>query len=297
VTVKTLLSVKKSAYEYKREKAASGVDCDAEIFLATPSRRLDDMIASHDEQKRSVDLIKKAMDELRFIYVELDPDGVADEIYHKGNRPDFVIAAGGDGTVLRTAQYLTDELMLGVKTDKRSEGYLCGVKNPGLVKKALLEIEKMPVNKLNRIEFAINGQTINNPNIITESILPLYALNEGIFCSKMPFVNTQFEIIEDGVARKYKELGLIMAPATGSTAILKSDGGELMNLFDTRIQYLPVFKRSEKPKYTYKLTLRCCDSESGLKIDGARNMISVSDGAIITAAGGKALNLLGRIRY
>ena len=288
------LAVKKSAYDYKKDQAK--LDREAEEFLHRKSRRLENMIKSHEEQEASVGIIKTALDVLKWEYSVMDSEGVAEDLYLYEKKPDLVIAAGGDGTVLRTAQYLKEEQLLGVRTDSRSIGYLCGVKDPEHLKKALEGLGSLPRQKLNRLEFLLDGKQVNNPYLFDEYSIPLLALNEGLYCNENPAMSNQYEILLDGVVHEYKSSGLIIATATGSTGIIAKYRGEKMNLSDDRIQYVPRSAPHEKPKYADSLTVRNNTHGTVLIPDGSREMITVPEDSVLTARKGLALTMVGRIR-
>ncbi|MBI4095410.1 MAG: NAD(+)/NADH kinase [DPANN group archaeon] len=111
-----LLSAKQTAYEYfKREN-----DNLAEILSAED---LATIKAGHDEHYAALNHVRKVLESLGIPYQRVYQPYAAFEEF-KGR--DLVISVGGDGTVLNTAHYITDETpVLTVKSDGRSKGALC----------------------------------------------------------------------------------------------------------------------------------------------------------------------------
>ena len=135
---------------------------------------------------------------------------------------DLVIAVGGDGTLLRAAQYITDKtFVLGVNTNPEiNEGfYMTTDKHDFENKLNNLINNKITILKLNRLKAIINNKPI-----------PELALNEFYIGSDKAYSTSRYCIITKGKREFQKSSGVLVATSSGSYAWLKSAGGEVLPL-------------------------------------------------------------------
>ncbi len=129
---------------------------------------------------------------------------------------DFVIAIGGDGTVLSASHYLIDKPILAVNSSpKTSEGALTTIRIDQLEEK-LKEIKSKNFRQenLERIEVLIN----NKP-------LDLLSLNEVFIANEKAYLVSKYKIRFRNKIEEQRSSGLIFSTGTGSTAWFKSAGG------------------------------------------------------------------------
>ncbi len=132
---------------------------------------------------------------------------------------DFVVAIGGDGTVLSASHYLVDKPILTVNSSpKTSEGVLTKIPIDKIYDKLDEIKENISVEKLERISVFINNKKI-----------PLLALNEVFIANKKSYLISKYKIKFNGGEEIQRSSGLIFSTGTGSTAWFKSAGGKPFN--------------------------------------------------------------------
>ncbi len=142
---------------------------------------------------------------------------------------DLVVTVGGDGTFLHTARHVASQPMLGVNSSpSTSIGHYCGCTldtfPPTL--EAFLEGRAQP-RRLVRIAIDVDGRP-----------LPFMALNEVLFANTSPAASTRYALQVNGLTELQLSSGIWIATASGSTAAIRSAGGEIMAARDKRLQYL-----------------------------------------------------------
>ena len=144
-------------------------------------------------------------------------------------RVDLVIAVGGDGTFLLCARKLRKTPILGINSAPGSSvGYYSAATQENLPEILdAVRSGKMQPTPLNRIEITLRN-----------SRLPYPALNDMLFAHRFPGAATHY-LMRVGEQREvHVSSGIWVATATGSTAGIRSAGGEVMPLNDRRLQYL-----------------------------------------------------------
>src|SRR5512137_145548 len=115
---KVLLSTKKTALEYYKEKSDFLEDM-------LPPEDLQEVRAGHNAHYASLDYVRKVLSEHG---IDFCRSYMPYSEYEDFKGKDLVICVGGDGTVLNSAQYVTDSTpLLMVRSDKRSAGVLCEI--------------------------------------------------------------------------------------------------------------------------------------------------------------------------
>ena len=160
----------------------------------------------------------------------------------KGDK-DLVISLGGDGTLMEVAWRLKSRPpLMGLNSDPRkSVGALCAgaVEDlPGLLDR--LEAEELRPSSLNRIRVRLNGQEVIGP-----------CLNDVLFAHLCPAGLSRFEMAilpsdqvweaplgPDGPFQLYRCSGIWIASGAGSTAAIRSAGGEVMSSDSRDLQFL-----------------------------------------------------------
>jgi NAD+ kinase len=134
------------------------------------------------------------------------------------NRADMVIAIGGDGTMLYTAQ-----LTIGIKTPVL--GINCG--RLGFMANIQQEKIEESLNAVKSGEYRIDERAMLEASVNNSK--PYYALNEFLFTKKDTTSLVTLTVRYDGhFVNRYWSDGLIVATPTGSTAYNLSTGGPIV---------------------------------------------------------------------
>jgi len=141
----------------------------------------------------------------------------------------LVIPVGGDGTFLNTSHYMSSVPLLGVNDDAaRSEGfYLCANRENFASRLEQAIDGTLPLATLNRLRLELNGKEI--PELI---------LNEVLIAHSNPAAMSRYEVKIGDEEVYHKSCGLVVGPAAGSTARMRSEGGVILPLESKEIQYL-----------------------------------------------------------
>ena len=140
-------------------------------------------------------------------------------LFTESEAPDYVVAGGGDGTILLTVQRMPIQVPLigidfgdvGFLTDLHPESALAFLKD-------LLAQKNPKINKRMRIRFSVNG------------IYAGTALNEIVLMTDRPSKMLQLTVYIDGVkAEEFRADGLVISTPTGSTAYAMSAGGPIVD--------------------------------------------------------------------
>jgi len=183
-----------------------------------------------------------------------------------------------DGTVIDAARRLGQAPLLGVQSASSSRGHFCITDAVSFRKtmQRILEGELQPL-KVMRLRALIDGEPIGNA-----------VLNE-IFAESAN--GTASYIIRIGdVEESHQSDGVMIGPASGSTAWMSWYGSEIMDITDRRVQYIV---RGPNPWMSLKLTRGILTSTRTLQIvskmengyvavDGRRNTFPCPRGGVLT---------------
>jgi len=143
---------------------------------------------------------------------------------------DLVISVGGDGTFLEAARGVTRQLLLGVNSDpERSAGTFCRADARTFA--GMLEVVLnggARTLRLHRMRLTLNG-----------AALAFQVLNDILVAHQNPAAMSRYEIRVNGIKEEQRSSGLWIATAVGSTAAIKSAGGQVLPRDSKAIQYLP----------------------------------------------------------
>jgi len=142
---------------------------------------------------------------------------------------DLIITVGGDGTFLRTAHHVTDQLMIGVNSAPlASVGALCSVTLNEFPKKLKNILDgNFKIKKLNRLEIKVNKK----------SVLQL-ALNDVLYCNTCPAGTSRYVLKIGSKKEDHRSSGVWISTAAGSTAAMRAAGGKVLPHFSQNFQYL-----------------------------------------------------------
>lgn len=142
-----------------------------------------------------------------------------EDISESAATADFVIAFGGDGTILRCAKFLmgTDTKLLGINTG--TLGFMAGLESDQLHELSLLTSGDYEISERMTLDIIFHGE--NGDEIYT-------ALNE-VSARSGSFRICDFEVYSEGyLVGKYRADGVLFSTPSGSTAYALSAGGPVI---------------------------------------------------------------------
>ena len=169
---------------------------------------------ANKEQKNSCEIVERNIRKYNFDYEVVERDLLKDRHI---NGKDLVIAVGGDGTFLKSAQFIKDNtLLLGVNSDVKSkEGFYMHCSKIDFEDK-LKRIMKGRFNvaRLLRLEAKIDGKAIDD-----------LALNEFYFGADKSYLTSRYTLSVGNKKEYQRSSGVIIATPTGAMAWAKAAGG------------------------------------------------------------------------
>ncbi|KAH9543524.1 hypothetical protein CY35_13G069700 [Sphagnum magellanicum] len=216
----------------------------------------------HRVHEHTLQVCRQVLDH-RQSYIQYETR-IRDQLEHPIHNMDLVITIGGDGTLLQASHYLDNSIpILGVNSDPtltseveekldefdatRSSGHLCAATagNFEQVLDEILEGTREPV-KLRRISTFVDGIKVSSP-----------ALNDVLVAHPNPAAVSRctFSILREETGKQRtpvihsRSSGLRICTAAGSTAAMKSAGGDVMPLSSTDLQYMVREPNTPHPKY------------------------------------------------
>lgn len=139
----------------------------------------------------------------------------------------LVISVGGDGTLLATSHWVTGAALLGVNSAPRSSVGYTTIARRANVARILARIangDLLP-QQVARVEVELEGK-----------LLPP-ALNDVLIAHEQPAATSRYRLHLGRRAEEHRSSGLWVATAVGSTAGIRSAGGQIMPLADRRLQF------------------------------------------------------------
>ncbi len=169
---------------------------------------------------------------------------------------DLVITIGGDGTFLDTSHCVKGIPMWGINsTPSHSVGYFMSATPSNFERQWRKLIRgQLPVFLLQRLQVRLNGHP-----------LPELVLNDLLMTHVNPAAISRYELRIGARKEEQRSSGLWIAAAAGSTAAIRSAGGEVLALESKQIQYLArelYHGRRER----YHLAKGVCDSKVRIRV-------------------------------
>lgn len=230
---------------------------------------------SHEEHQASVRMVKQ---ELRQRGIEFR------ERTSRLERPvknyDLVVTIGGDGTLLDASHLVRGRTpMLGVNSAPAfSVGFLTSCRAPTFSQTldAVIENRITPMI-VHRLQVAIGRRKLPEP-----------VLNDVLFCADNPALTTRYRLITPQAEEDQRSSGIWISTAAGSTAALRSAGGDALPLDSDRFAFVVrepyaapgsvVRIRGGVLERGQVLTVECRLPQAGLYIDGEHRQYTVSFG-------------------
>ena len=181
---------------------------------------------STKEQKSTLKLIKKILEKYEIKFSLVNRDRLNKKQFLK---KDLIVALGGDGTFLRAAQFVDNQLLFGVNSDPNNkEGFFMKA-NKNNFEKILKKIlnDKCKIKKLSRL-----GAYINNKKIDT------FALNEFFIGPRKSYHAAKYIIQINKKKERQKSSGILVTTPTGSYAWAKSCCNKTLPLNSKNYQFV-----------------------------------------------------------
>ena len=251
--------------------------------LARTGRRLTAQVEdAAREQERTLATLLEALARHGIAPTMVSVDGLDSQAGRALGRARFVVCVGGDGTLLAASHWVKGAALLGVNSAPRSSvGYLTFTRRASLGR----DLERIAKGTLlptpvARIEVELEGR-----------LLPP-ALNDVLIAHEQPAATSRYRLRLGRRTEEHRSSGLWVATATGSTAGIRSAGGQPMPLAARRLQF--------RARELYRARSRGASLESGfveerqelvvesameagwLFVDGARMAVRFPFGASAT---------------
>ncbi len=238
-----------------------------------------DLRLAHEQHRASLRAVRRMLAER----------GIEITDHHIGQPPppqrfDLVISVGGDGTLLEISHMVRGTTpVLGVNSAPTfSVGYLTSCRAPtfGETIDKLIDGRVTPL-EVHRLAISIGRKRLAEP-----------VLNDVLFCHESPAQTSRYHLVTPWGEESQRSSGIWVSTAAGSTAALRSAGGESLPLDDTRFAfavrepYAPPGSAVAHARGVLSgdavLRVVCQLAEAKLYIDGAHRTYSVRFGDVVT---------------
>jgi NAD+ kinase len=230
------------------------------------------------ENRRALDALTSCLEKLGVAYDAVCRGGVAAR-----HRYGLAVALGGDGTLFAAARHVGSIPLLGINSDPDNSLGLWTCADRRSFQRPLEKALEGRLSRtiIHRMAVSVNGQTIS-----------ARVFNDALFAHRNPAAMTRYRIGAGGRFEEQKSSGVWVATAAGSTAAIRSAGGQL--------QYL-VREPFRWPCRKYRLTGGCAPGltittylvESSLWLDGTILRHDLGLGDRVEFGRGESLALLG----
>lgn len=196
------------------------------------------------EQKSSLSAVERALKKYNIACRLVNRDNLSRSLFRN---TDLVVAVGGDGTFLRAAHFIGNQLLLGVNSDaKNKEGFFMkSDKNNFGVKLKKIINNDAEIRKLMRLEAWINGRRIGT-----------LALNEYFIGSRKSYHAAKYTIKVNEKKERHKSSGILVTTPVGSHAWAKSCCSKPLPLNSKKFQFVVREPYEGKVFKNYKLKYR-----------------------------------------
>jgi NAD+ kinase len=196
--------------------------------LARTGRRLAAQVeGAAREQERTLATLQEALARLGVTPKTISVDGLDSPARRALGGARFVVCVGGDGTLLAASHWVKGAALLGVNSAPRSSvGYLTLARRASLARDlariANGDLLPCPVA---RIEVELDGRLLSP------------ALNDVLIAHESPAATSRYRLRLGRRTEEHRSSGLWVATATGSTAGIRSAGGQPIPLAARRLQF------------------------------------------------------------
>ena len=248
--------------------------------LARTGRRLAGRVATAArEQESTLASLVETLSRLGVRPVTISADAFEPQARRAIAGARFVISVGGDGTLLAASHWVTGATLLGVNSAPRSSvGHLTLARRASLprILSRIASGTLLP-HPVARLEVVLEGRTLPP------------ALNDVLIAHEQPAATSRYRVRLRRRAEDQRSSGLWIATAAGSTAGIRSAGGQAMPLDARRLQFrarelyrAPGSSASLEAGFVEpgeKLVVESAMASGWLFIDGARMAVRFPFGA------------------
>jgi len=248
--------------------------------LARTGRRLAGRVATAArEQESTLASLVETLSRLGVRPVTISADAFEPQARRAIAGARFVISVGGDGTLLAASHWVTGATLLGVNSAPRSSvGHLTLARRASLprILSRIASGTLLP-HPVARLEVVLEGRTLPP------------ALNDVLIAHEQPAATSRYRLRLKRRAEDQRSSGLWIATAAGSTAGIRSAGGQAMPLDARRLQFrarelyrAPGSSASLEAGFVEpgeKLVVESAMASGWLFIDGARMAVRFPFGA------------------
>jgi NAD+ kinase len=215
-----LVVYKKSQLDLYREHEPSSI----EFLRRREPNLLERFELAHQENKVAIDLIRQAIGKR-----DVDARFAYRAEHESGREYDLVISVGGDGTLLDVSHTVKKTPLMGVNSSPGSSvGHFCAVDAVGFGDALDQWLDDtLHTALLNRLQVTVNGQ-----------VHPTPVLNEMLYAHTVPGAVSRYVIRCGDIEEEHKSSGIWISTAAGSTAAIRSAGGQVMKASDNRLQFI-----------------------------------------------------------
>ena len=262
-------------------------DEETRAYLERGGKNLETLQRSSEIQKETLRKTLSALedagiDHQRIYRAELTPESIAGA--------DLVISVGGDGTFLEASHVVPPEIpMLGVNSDpERSVGFFAAT-DAGGIGAVIADLDAQPRTEITRLQAFVEGQMVGPP-----------VLNDVLFAHPNPAATSRYRLLHPsddppGEARRFRNSGLLICSAAGSSGWMYQEHGMLMQLDDQRMQFLHRGMRESRPTLTDsgQVEIESLTRRGVVFIDGERTRVPLTLGQRLSVRPGAALTIIG----
>ena len=199
----------------------------ADRLVRTGQRLAGSVADAAREQERTLATLYEALARLDVSPLTVSVDSIDAKARKAIARARLVITVGGDGTLLTTSHWVTGGLLLGVNSAPRSSvGYLTFARRSTLARiLSRIASGALQPHPVARLEAEVEGR-----------VLPP-ALNDILLAHEQPAATSRYRLRLGRSAEDHRSSGLWISTAAGSTAGIRSAGGQPMPLDSRRLQF------------------------------------------------------------
>ena len=169
------------------------------------------------EEKKTLETVKNILKKKEILYRCISPLELHHEIVKER---DCIFVVGGDGTFLKTAQYVhtSTPFFCVIGDANKTEGFFCAATRQTVAKKidALLH-GKLRSQKILRLVASINGKNVDP------------CVNEYYIGQQKPYTVARYLLQVEKKKEEQKSSGLLVATPAGSTAWSRGAGGKILS--------------------------------------------------------------------